>query len=142
MEPRDVAFAKVDVEGYDVQAFHGLQRILQEGRVPYLTIEYNSRMANEQARCDAVKFMRHMHTIGYRCVFCVTRVFVRFRTQTSECPFQCTNSLRIYLCVCFIFRCFNVSTCRLYSPRKRPSYPMSYFNIMEDVSRPRLPPEK
>ena len=66
LEPRDIAFAKVDVEGYDTQAFFGLQRILQEGHVPFLTIEYNSRMANEQARCDAVKFMRHMHTIGYR----------------------------------------------------------------------------
>jgi hypothetical protein len=55
MEPSDVSFVKVDVEGYDVAAFHSMQRLLQEGRVPFLTIEYATRMANEVAGCDAFR---------------------------------------------------------------------------------------
>ena len=66
VEPSDVNFVKVDVEGFDVVAYYSMQRLLQEGRVPFLTIEFNTRMANEGAGCDSFRFVRHQHTIGYR----------------------------------------------------------------------------
>jgi len=58
---------QVDVEGFDVAAYFSMQRVLQEGKLPYASIEFGSRMANEVAKCDALRFVRHMHTLGYRC---------------------------------------------------------------------------
>lgn len=66
LEPADVAFIKVDVEGFDVVAYYSMQRLLQEGAVPFATVEFNPRMAIELAQCDAFKFVRHQHEIGYR----------------------------------------------------------------------------
>ena len=56
---------QVDVEGFDVPAYYGMQSLLQFGRVPFATIEFNPRMANELAQCDAFRFVRHQHSIGY-----------------------------------------------------------------------------
>ena len=62
--PSEVNFVKVDAEGCDVEIFYSAQRLIQEGRVPFLTIEFTDNN-NCQANCNSQAFLDHMYTQGY-----------------------------------------------------------------------------
>ena len=64
VHPREVQFIKVDAEGCDMEIFYSAQRLLQEGQVPFLTIEF-SQSNNCQATCQAAGFLDHMYALGY-----------------------------------------------------------------------------
>jgi hypothetical protein len=58
---------KVDVEGFDVAALHGLRRLLMEDERPVaVTIEFLPRMVDKTPLpCDAVELTRFMYGQGY-----------------------------------------------------------------------------
>jgi hypothetical protein len=58
---------KVDVEGFDVAALHGLRRLLMEDERPVaVTLEFTPRMTpHTPVPCDAVAFTRFMYDQGY-----------------------------------------------------------------------------
>jgi FkbM family methyltransferase len=64
MAPSEVGFVKVDAEGCDIEIFFRAQRLLQEGRVPFLTIEFTSSNSC-QAACRGSDFLDHMYALGY-----------------------------------------------------------------------------
>ena len=64
VEPAEVGFVKVDAEGCDMEIFFSAQRLLQEGRVPFLTIEF-AESSNCQAECSGSGFLDHMYQLGY-----------------------------------------------------------------------------
>jgi hypothetical protein len=58
---------KVDVEGFDVAALHGLRRLLMEDERPVaVTIEFLPQVTSQTPLpCDAVAFTRFMYDQGY-----------------------------------------------------------------------------
>lgn len=70
VEPRDVAFVKVDAEGFDIEVFFSLQWLMQGPTpVPFFTIEFATKMADAgSVPCDAVKFVQHVYSLGYAFV--------------------------------------------------------------------------
>jgi hypothetical protein len=67
LQPRHVYMVKVDVEGFDVAALHGLRRLLMEDERPVaVTIEFLPRAVPwTLSPCDAVEFTRFMYGQGY-----------------------------------------------------------------------------
>jgi hypothetical protein len=58
---------KVDVQGFDVAAMHGLRRLLMEEERPVaVTLEFLPRVTSHTpVPCDAVEFTRFMYAQGY-----------------------------------------------------------------------------
>jgi FkbM family methyltransferase len=64
VEARHVYLVKVDVEGMDLHAMHGLRRLLSQPQPPAaVTLEFFPRSGSRG--CDAVGFVRFMYTCGY-----------------------------------------------------------------------------
>jgi hypothetical protein len=65
LEPRHVYMLKVDVEGFDITAMHGLRRLLMEDERPAaVTLEFFPDMAMKGG-CDPAEFARFMYSREY-----------------------------------------------------------------------------
>jgi hypothetical protein len=71
LQPRHVYMVKVDVEGFDVAALHGLRRLLMEDERPVaVTLEFfppsmDTSLARTPIPCDPFEFTRFMYDAGY-----------------------------------------------------------------------------
>ena len=67
MRPDEISFLKVDIEGFDVAAYDGMQGVLTAGHpIPFATMEYNQAQAwASGARCLGEGALHMMSDLGY-----------------------------------------------------------------------------
>ena len=66
MEPWEVGFVKVDIEGHDASAYAGMQRVLADGHpIPLLTMEYSQPMEKLNSGCFADGVLHMLDDMGY-----------------------------------------------------------------------------
>jgi FkbM family methyltransferase len=64
--PAEISFLKVDVEGFDVAVYDGMQDTLQAAHpIPFATIEYNQAMAFSVGQCWGEEALKMLDALGY-----------------------------------------------------------------------------
>jgi len=61
MQAGDIAAVKIDAEGMDVAALHGMRSLLLHGRPPVVFIEFKARYSAEASQCDVRAMLRFMY---------------------------------------------------------------------------------
>lgn len=65
--PADVAFVKIDVEGFEAMAFASARRLLEEGRPPIIKVEMAASLWADAdfGGCDLPALLRYLYGLGY-----------------------------------------------------------------------------